>query len=299
MDDSKQDRGEQVMRAQDRPSDLDGAGAAHPTVHDQHDHARMLDGIGRLHDRLSRLEGLLVPEDQALRAVEERVGKVEKAIVPAWKRVTEGEPRWQVGLAVLAAIALQLPLPDRLVLLRPSCVLPVLEGLLFAGLVVANPRRIDRQSRLLRAVSLVLTGLISLANAWSAERLVSGLLRGTVGRTAGPLLTTGGAIWLTNVIVFALWYWEYDRGGPVARMNAMRVYPDFMFPQMASPELAPANWEPRFGDYLYLSFTNATAFSPTDVMPLSRWAKMAMMLQSAVSLVTVALVIARAVNILR
>ena len=259
----------------------------------------MLDGIGRLHDRLTRLERLLAPGDQALHAVEERVGKVEKAVVPAWRRVTEGEPRWQVGLAVLGAIALQLPLPDRVVLLRPSWLLPVLEVLLFAVLLAANPRRIDRRSRPIRWVSLALTGLISLANAWSAGRLVSGLLRGTIGRTAGPLLTTGGAIWLTNVIVFALWYWEYDRGGPVARMNAVRVYPDLMFPQMASPELAPPDWEPRFGDYLYLSFTNATAFSPTDVMPLSRWAKMAMMLQSAVSLVTVALVIARAVNILR
>jgi uncharacterized membrane protein len=101
------------------------------------------------------------------------------------------------------------------------------------------------------------------------------------------------------VIAFALWYWEFDRGGPVARALAIKPYPDFEFPQMTSPELAPPSWEPMFADYFYLSFTNATAFSPTDVMPLSRWAKMLMLVQSAVSLLLAALVIARAVNILR
>jgi uncharacterized membrane protein len=110
---------------------------------------------------------------------------------------------------------------------------------------------------------------------------------------------TGAAIWLTNVIVFALWYWEFDRGGPVARALARKPLPDFQFVQMQSPELAHPDWEPAFMDYLYLSFTNATAFSPTDVLPLSRWAKATMLLQSAISLVTVALVIARAVNVLK
>jgi uncharacterized membrane protein len=108
----------------------------------------------------------------------------------------------------------------------------------------------------------------------------------------------GGAIWITNVIIFALWYWELDRGGPVARSKAVHKYPDFMYPQMQAPDLAPEHWEPTFLDYLYVSFTNATAFSPTDTMPLSRWAKMLMMAQASVSLATVALVIARAVNIL-
>ena len=124
-------------------------------------------------------------------------------------------------------------------------------------------------------------------------------MQGTEGNNAGPLLITGGAIWLTNVIVFALWYWEFDRGGPVARAQADRMYPDFQFVQMVSPGLASPDWEPAFSDYLYLSFTNATAFSPTDVMPMSRWAKMAMMVQAAISIVTVALVVARAVNILK
>ncbi len=126
-----------------------------------------------------------------------------------------------------------------------------------------------------------------------------GLVQATETEDATKLLLYGGAIWLTNVLVFALWYWELDRGGPVTRMLGARKHPDFLFAQMASPEVAPEDWEPMFLDYFYLSFTNATAFSPTDTLPLTRWAKMLMLLQSAVSLATVALVIARAVNILK
>src|SRR5262249_30666424 len=133
----------------------------------------------------------------------------------------------------------------------------------------------------------------------SAGRLAYGLIRGFIApNDAIALLLNAGAVWFTSVIVFALWYWEFDRGGPAARANARRPYPDFLFPQMASPEVAPPDWEPTFVDYLYLSFTNTTAFSPTDTMPLSRWAKLAMFVQSGASLVLVALVVARAVNIL-
>jgi uncharacterized membrane protein len=179
-------------------------------------------------------------------------------------------------------------------------ILPALQGLLLVMLVIASPRRINRESRALRWLSLMLAALISLANAWSVEQLAVGLVKGTQHWTAGPLLITGAMIWLTNVIAFALWYWEFDRGGPVARALATKPYPDFQFVQMVMPpELVPPNWEPAFADYLYLAFTNAAAFSPTDVMPLSRWAKMAMTVQSIISIVTVALVVARAVNILQ
>jgi uncharacterized membrane protein len=112
-------------------------------------------------------------------------------------------------------------------------------------------------------------------------------------------LSTGAAIWLTNIIAFAVWYWQLDRGGPAARAHARRTLPDFQFVQMQNPDLTHPDWEPQFVDYLYLSFTNATAFSPTDVMPLSRWAKLTMLGQSLISLATLALVIARAVNILK
>ncbi len=177
--------------------------------------------------------------------------------------------------------------------------LPGLGAVLLIALVTANPRRVDKTSKVLRAGALALIATISLANTGSAARLITGLVNGTEHASASDLLVSGGAIWLTNVIAFALWYWEFDRGGPVARALAIRPYPDLLFPQMTSPELAPVHWEPRFVDYLYVAFTNATAFSPTDVMPLTRWAKLLMLTQSAISLATVALVIARAVNILK
>ncbi len=217
---------------------------------------------------------------------------------PAWRRTTKGEARWPVSLAVLVAIGLQVLLPPRF---SPHTrwLLPVLEVLLLFGLVVANPGRLERRSKALRVASMGLIVVISAANASAALRLIVGLIRGTEGESAGPLLVVGGAIWLTNVIVFALWYWELDRGGPVARALGDLPNPDFVFPQMTSPELVSPDWEPTFVDYFYVSFTNAAAFSPTDTMPFSRWAKLTMMLQSAVSLATVALVIARAVNILK
>jgi uncharacterized membrane protein len=217
---------------------------------------------------------------------------------PAWRRVTEGEPRLPVSLAILLAIGLQAALPDR-VANQPRWLLPGLAALLLLGIVVANPTRINRRSPALRATTLLLVMFMSAGNIASAARLVVDLVRSQGLRDPTELLLTGLAIWLTNVIVFALWYWEFDRGGPVARAIAPRPYPDFLFPQMTTPELAPEHWEPGFVDYLYMSFTNAAAFSPTDVMPMSRWAKLTMLVQSAISLITVALVIARAVNILK
>ncbi|MFE2301717.1 hypothetical protein ACFXAW_26440 [Streptomyces sp. NPDC059445] len=222
----------------------------------------------------------------------------EREVAPAWRRVTHGEPRWAVTAAILVAVVLQLKLPERLTLL-PFGVLPALEVVLLLGLVAANPRRVEPRNKWLRSLGLALIGLISLANGWAAAELVRGLVHGGEGTNATTLLLTGGNIWLTNVIVFALWFWELDRGGPANRMMGHRQYADFLFVQMQSPESAPPDWEPAFLDYLYLSFTNSAAFSPTDVMPLSRWAKMLMMLQSTVSLVTVVLVVSRAVNILK
>jgi hypothetical protein len=220
------------------------------------------------------------------------------AHVPAWLRVTRGESRWPVAVVILVAIGLQLLLPDRLTLVS-RWLMPALELTLLAALVVANPNRFDHESPGLRRASLTLTTMLSLANAWSALRLTSELVAGHAGEDAAPLLSTGGSIWLTNIIAFALWYWQFDRGGPAARAHARRREPDFCFVQMQNPELTHPDWEPEFVDYLYLSFTNATAFSPTDVLPMSRWAKLTMAAQTLVSLATVALVIARAVNILK
>ncbi len=200
-------------------------------------------------------------------------------------------------MAVAVAITLQVTLPDELSV-ASRFVLPAVETAILVVLLAINPRRIDRVSGPLRALGLALIAVASLANGYSAVILVLGLLNGSQGKTAGPLLASGGAIYLTNILVFALWYWELDRGGPASRALALRTNPDFLFPQMTSPDLADPAWEPEFSDYLYVSFTNATAFSPTDTMPLTRWTKMTMLLQSAIALVTVALVIARVVNIL-
>jgi len=258
--------------------------------------ALIMDGIRGLHDRLDQLEGRLVPS--RLTRPDGPPGPGGPGFVPAWRRPTKGETRWSAVIAVAVAVSLQGALPGWLVL-QPAWLLPVLEVLLLAALLIANPYRINKESRPLRLLGLSVAALLSLANAYSVVKLVIGLVNGTEGNSAGPLLVTGGMIWLINVVVFGLWYWEFDRGGPAARANADRMYPDFQFAQMATPQLAPPDWEPAFGDYLYLSFTNATAFSPTDVLPMSRWAKMGMTLQAAVSIVTVALVVARAVNIFK
>lgn len=243
-----------------------------------------------LHQQIRRLEQMMEPHVAAR--------SVEKHLVPAWRRATEGEHRLPVALAVAVAIALQLVLPGHLVI-RPQWLLPTLEGLLMIGLIAANPRRINRTSTSLRTASVGLIALISLANAWSTGALIKDLVNGTGSNNASLLLARGASVYVTNIIVFALWYWEWDRGGPVARAQGVRPYPDFLFPQMTQPDLAPRDWKPNFLDYLYTSFTNATAFSPTDTMPMARWAKMLMLLQSAVALLTVAFVVARAVNILK
>ena len=233
-----------------------------------------------------------------------RAGEVERDAaqtihLPAWRRKTRGELRWPVSVTVVIAIVLQVLLPDQLSLHPvPTWLIPALEGGLLVGLFISNPVRIEHRARFVRWASLVLTFLVTAANATSAVLLIREILTGHAGGAPGPLLASGAAIWATNVIAFALWYWEFDRGGTVHRAHGTYQFLDFLFPQMTITQGVPPDWEPRFVDYLYLSFTNATAFSPTDVMPLARWAKLTMLVQSAVSLSMGALVIARAVNIL-
>ncbi len=206
------------------------------------------------------------------------------------------EPRWPASLAVLTALALYILLPSQLTP-GPKWVLPALEVALVVPLTVVNPDRSTRESSLVRTVSVVLIALINVANVASLALLVHFLLYG--GRAQGrPLIYSAVAIWLTNILIFALWYWELDRGGPAERSSGTPKAASFLFPQMSGPGIGPDGWAPGFVDYLYVSFTNATALSPTDTMPLSRWAKMLMLAQALASLVTVALVAARAVNIL-
>ncbi len=198
---------------------------------------------------------------------------------------------------MVALLILQFLVP-RQYAFKPVWLIMALEAAIFIVLTIANPFRINRESAALRVASLLLVGVASFATLWSVGLLTYDMVEGKTDLTAVELVRNGAAIWLTNVLVFGLWFWELDRGGPAARANNRKAYADFLFPQMATPHVADADWRPQFTDYLYVAFTNATAFSPTDAMPLSRWAKFAMMLESAISLVTVVLVIARAVNVL-
>jgi hypothetical protein len=223
---------------------------------------------------------------------------VDSDWVPAWLRPTGPENRLPVAAAILVAIALQIGLSDRYGL-HPRWLLPALEVALLAVLTAINPVRLSRRTRVGRYLTMALAGAITLDNLVSAFVLDYSIVTGKTGNDAIGLLSAGAAIYLTNIIVFGIWYWELDRGGPFSRAAATVPHPDFLFPQMVSPEISPEHWEPRFLDYLYTSFTNVMAFSPTDTMPLSRWAKSLMALQSAIALSTTALVLARAVNILK
>jgi uncharacterized membrane protein len=146
-------------------------------------------------------------------------------------------------------------------------------------------------------VAIGMIAFVSAANAVSLVLLSHRLLQGGT-KNGHALILSGIVLWCTNVLLFGLWYWEVDRGGPAARVRGDRDTPDFLFPQMTDPKWAPPNWMPQLIDYLYVSLTNATAFSPTDTMPLTPTAKWLMSAQSIVSLVTIGLVVARAVNIL-
>jgi uncharacterized membrane protein len=211
--------------------------------------------------------------------------------------VPHHESRWGAAAAIVAVVAAQLSLPDTLTL-GPRLVLPVVEVGLLVAVLTTNPDRLTAESRDMRRVSLALAAVIGLANAVSLTLLVKALLSGsaTSGRT---LILASLGIWLTNVVVFSLVYWEVDRRGPYARSTGTEADPDLLFPQMTLDPGAYGSWTPTFTDYLYVSFTNSTAFSPTDTMPLTRRIKLVMLVQSLLSLVTIALVAARAVNILR
>ncbi len=211
-------------------------------------------------------------------------------------RLEHHDPFWAPQLLLAAAILLQLSLSAKLQV-RPSWLEPALEGVALAGLMIASPHPRLRHSPLRRRLSLTLIAVVSAANAVSLVLLCHYLLQG--GRSSGrALIGSGIVLWVTNVLLFSVWFWQLDRGGPIARAMRRKPHPDFLFVQMTARAFAPTGWEPRMIDYLYTSFTNATAFSPTDTMPLTAMAKSLMAAQSLVALVTIGLVVARAVNIL-
>lgn len=204
-----------------------------------------------------------------------------------------------MALAVLAAGVLRAVLPPELRTGDSRWVFIVVILVLLSVMIIGDPGRIDRDSAWLRVLTGTLIGLISAVNASAAVRLVAGIIGSAkFSNDANILLASGGAIWLSNVIAFGLWYWDLDRGGAAARARGSGNQPAFVFPEMTNAQYVRADWYPRFMDYLHLSFTTATAFSPTDVSAIRPWAKLMMMAEEAISLVVAVLVISRAVNIL-
>ena len=211
------------------------------------------------------------------------------------------EPRWPIvatlGFFITVSIVLRVAVPHRSSL-GPDWLVPTVEIGLLIVLLAADPARVSGRRRWLRRLAIALVSLLGCAALTSTVKLIVDLVEGTrVTNSASDLLASGAVIWLGNVLVFSLFYWLLDSGGPLARYHGERPYPDFAFTQQMSPELAPPGWRPQYVDYLILGLTTSTAFSPTDVMPMAWWAKLTMALQSLISLTVVGLVIARAVNV--
>jgi hypothetical protein len=205
-----------------------------------------------------------------------------------------------VALAIIVVVGLHVALPAKY-RLNPPWVVPAVLLTLLAALIIGDPGRIDRQKTWLRITTSAVIALLTLANLFAAVHLIHDILTNNklFASNAPGLLATGGVIWATNVIAFGLWYWDLDRGGAAARAHHPLANPAFVFPEMLLTGYAPAGWVPEFADYLSLAFWTATAFSPTDISAVKRWAKLLMMIEAVVSLGIGALVIARAINILK
>ena len=213
------------------------------------------------------------------------------------RRIEEGDPLWPAQLAVGIAIALHLTLQDKLII-GPRLLIPAVEGALLVTLVVYSPPRANRLEEKHRWFLWAVLALVTLTYLVSLGLLVHYLVTG--GAAGGDaLIGSGVVLWVTNVLLFSVIYWELDRGGPLSRFRK-RAWPDFQFPQIENPDFTPMGreWRPSFVDYAYTSLTNATAFSPTDTMPITEVAKALMAVQGTAAIVTLGLVVARAVNIL-
>jgi hypothetical protein len=227
---------------------------------------------------------------------EETRGPATEPLVDA----PRGEHWWPVAAAILVVAGLHVALPARY-RVQPVWVIPVVQVTLLAILIIGDPGRIDRQKAWLRVVTGLVIAVITLANLAAAVRLVVDILTNNklYANNAGALLAVGGVVWVTNIVAFALWYWDLDRGGAAARANQPPRAPGFVFPEMQNPDYVPKTWMPRFIDYLFLAFWTATAVSPTDTVAIKPWAKLLMMIEAAASIALFALVLARAINILK
>jgi hypothetical protein len=227
--------------------------------------------------------------------------------MPDALREEELESRWEAAPAVALVIAMQLLLAlvsrdqhwTLWVFPWWAWLIPIgPELLLLIPLAWQRPRHRLEQLGHRRTVAIGLLAVVSLANAVLLLAVIASLVRGDE-KSGAQLLLKAVTVWTTNVIAFGLWYWAFDRGGPARRLKPDPPPPDFQFPQLENPQLAAPDWQPELVDYVYVSFTNSIAFSPTDAMPLSRWAKLLMLTESALSSITVLLVAARAVNIFK
>lgn len=199
-------------------------------------------------------------------------------------------------MALTACVILYAVLPSRLVV-GPRWLLPVLVALPLLPLSARRHRHPD-EAPWIRRVVLVLVAIVTAANITSVALLVDRLLSSNVSQGT-QLIYSAVAIWLTNVIIYGVWFWEIDRGGPHRRAGSDELWPDIQFPQMENPEMAPKDWRPHFYDYLFTSYANGTSFAPADAMPLTLRLKVLFASESAVSLVAIVVVGARAINILR
>ena len=201
-------------------------------------------------------------------------------------------------ITLLVAIVLPLVMPHEFSPGRGFAISGI-EAILLVAMLVTDPGRIDARSAKVRAIRIAMIVVLVIGAAWATVALTDDILNGGSNtNSAGELLLAGGLVFAYIAIAFAFLYWELDSGGPGRRAHTVVAHPDFAFPQHANPDLAPPGWRPVFLDYLYLGITNSIAFSPTDVMPLAHWAKLAMAVQSLASLAVLGLVIASAVNVL-
>jgi hypothetical protein len=207
------------------------------------------------------------------------------------------DPIWHLQLGVLVVIGLQL-LTAPALLPYNKYLLVALEALLMAALAIVTPDAYHRVSHSRRTLAMSLIAIIAVVNIVSLLLLLEALFSGDATLSGRTLLINGITIYVTNIFMFALWYWEMDSGGPDHRM-VNQTSDDFLFTQMAHPKFAKPHWLPGFTDYLYLSATNVTNFASADTVPLTHRAKMLMMVQALVALMTVVLVAARAMSILQ
>jgi hypothetical protein len=208
------------------------------------------------------------------------------------------EKRWLLATALLLAIGVLLALPARFSP-GPKWIIPAIEALLLVAIFAVDRSHIDRRQAAVRGLSCALVLVLIAAAVFVTVRLVTDLIEGgPETNSPGELISVGFGVWLYTILAFSFLYWLLDGGGPEARIWNRPDFPDLAFPEQLNPAVAPPGWRPEFADYLYLGFTNATALSPTDVMPLARWGKLAMAIQATGSIAVLGLVIARAVNIL-